>query len=126
MVVKPLAGGLCDHFPRLRVATGALLLGAVAMAVVVVSSISLVVVASVVFLACGLMAFPPVMQTFLMDVFPNESMGGDLGAARTVYIGIGSFGPTYVGVVADRAGFVCIRRTSKVSRCLGPRHLHAG
>lgn len=52
------------------------------------------------------MAYPPVMQAFLMDAFPDGSMGGDLGATRTVYIGLGSLGPTYVGFVAGRASYV--------------------
>lgn len=57
--------------------------------------------------------FPPVMQAHLMDVFPDASMAGDLGASRTVYIGIGSLGPAYVGYVAGQltypaafAGFI--------------------
>jgi MFS family permease len=105
MVVKPVAGGLGDRFSRLTVAAVALLLGAAAMVVIVGSSTGPIVASGVVVFAAGLMAFPPVMQAFLMDVFPTESMGGDLGGARTIYIGIGSLGPTYVGVVADRAGF---------------------
>lgn len=105
VVVKPLAGGLGDRFSRLGVAAGALLLGAASMAVVVRSTAGPVVAVGVLLFAAGLMAYPPVMQAFLMDVFPTESMGGDLGGARTVYIGIGSLGPTYVGIVADRAGF---------------------
>jgi MFS family permease len=105
MVVKPVAGGLGDRLPRLRVAGGTLLLGAVSMGVVVHGTSGPIVAAGVALFAVGLMAYPPVMQAFLMDVFPTESMGGDLGGARTVYIGIGSLGPTYVGLVADRAGF---------------------
>lgn len=40
-----------------------------------------------------------------MDTFPDESMAGDLGATRTVYIGIGSVGPAYVGFVAGRLNY---------------------
>jgi hypothetical protein len=49
------------------------------------------------------MAVPPVLQAYLMDAFPTESMGGDLGGMRTVYIGLGSLGPTVIGAVADVA-----------------------
>jgi len=35
-----------------------------------------------------------------MDLFPDDSLGGDFGASKTVYTGIGSLGPTYVGVAA--------------------------
>jgi hypothetical protein len=40
-----------------------------------------------------------------MDIFPKESMGGDLGTMRTFYIGIGSLGPTYVGFVSDISSY---------------------
>jgi MFS family permease len=46
------------------------------------------------------MAFTPVLQAYLMDIFPESSKGGDLGAFKTVYEGLSSVGPTYVGVVA--------------------------
>ncbi|USZ69909.1 hypothetical protein NGM10_16010 (plasmid) [Halorussus salilacus] len=51
------------------------------------------------------MSFPPVMQTFLMGVFPDSSMGGDMGATRTVYLGVGAVGPAYVGYVAEVASY---------------------
>jgi len=46
-----------------------------------------------------------VMQSYLMDAFPDDSAGGDLGAMRTVYIGLGALGPTYVGTVATAADY---------------------
>lgn len=99
-VVKPLAGYLGDHVPRPVLAPASLLLGAVALAAVVLADTPLLVVGAVVVFAAGLMSFPPVMQAYLMDLFPDESAGGDLGAMRTVYIGLGSIGPTFVGATA--------------------------
>jgi MFS family permease len=64
-----------------------------------------VAVAAVAVFAVGLLAFPPVMQSYLMDAFPDSSAGGDLGAMRTVYIGIGALGPTYVGATATLASY---------------------
>ena len=55
--------------------------------------------------AAGLLSYPPVMQAYLMDHLPNESMGGDLGAMRSVYISLGSTGPTVAGVIADLSSF---------------------
>lgn len=104
-VVKPLAGGLGDRFGRSAVSGGSLGVAVLALAGVLVADEKLAVVAGVVAFAAGLMAYPPVMQAFLMDVFPEGSMGGDLGATRTVYLGLGSLGPTYVGVVAARADY---------------------
>ncbi|MFB6122517.1 MAG: MFS transporter [Haloferacaceae archaeon] len=104
-VVKPLAGDLGDRTRRGPVAVGALLVGALALATLVAAHSTVAVVAATVVYAAGLMAFPPVMQSHLMSVFPDGSMGGDLGLARTVYIGVGSLGPTYIGFVAQHASY---------------------
>jgi hypothetical protein len=45
------------------------------------------------------------MLTYLMDQIPSTSLGGDFGVVGTVFIAIGSLGPTFVGVVAERAGY---------------------
>ncbi|MFW5903227.1 MAG: MFS transporter [Halolamina sp.] len=100
-VVKPVAGGLADRVPKPLLAVTAVGLGALSLTAVVLSTTPLVATAAVVLFAAGLMAYPPVMQAYLMDTFPDESAAGDLGAMRSVYIGLGALGPTYVGVVAD-------------------------
>ncbi len=100
-IVKPLAGGLGDRVPRGLLAPAVLAVAAAALSVVVFSSTSLVVLAGVAVFAAGLMAYPPVMQAHLMDSFPSDSMGGDLGAMRSLYIGIGSLGSTYVGAAGQ-------------------------
>ncbi len=105
VVVKNLAGGLSDRVPRSKVAPAALGLAALGLVAVVVSTTPVAVTAGVVAFAAGLMAFPPVMQAYLMDAFPDDSAGGDLGATRTIYIGIGALGPTYVGGVASAASY---------------------
>ena len=104
--VKPLSGTLGDRFARAPVGAAALCFGALSLSVLLVAEGTLVVAAATLLYAAGLMSFPPVMQSHLMDVFPDSSMGADLGLARTVYIGVGSLGPTYVGFVAERAGYV--------------------
>ncbi|MFB6268948.1 MAG: MFS transporter [Halobacterium sp.] len=105
VVVKPAAGALGDRVPRRLITVSSLLLGAGSLAVVVVADTPLVAVAAVVAFAAGLMSFPPVMQSYLMDAFPAESAGGDLGAMRTVYIGLGALGPTAVGTAATVADY---------------------
>lgn len=47
------------------------------------------------------MSIPPVVQAHLMDTFPDNTMGVDLGGMRTIYIEAGRLGPTYVGYTAD-------------------------
>ena len=100
-VVKPLAGVVGDRLPRGLVAPATLAAAAAALAAVVFASTPPLVMAAVACFAAGLMAYPPVMQAYLMDSFPTDSMGGDLGAMRTFYIGVGALGPTYVGAVAE-------------------------
>ena len=102
-VVKPVSGGLGDRFPRERLAPLTMLLAAVTMAAVVLADGFVPVALAVVAFAAGLMAFPPLMQAHLMDAFPDESMGGDLGGMRTIYVTVGALGPTAVGLVADLA-----------------------
>ncbi|WP_231185621.1 MFS transporter [Haladaptatus sp. DYF46] len=104
-LVKPISGSLGDRISRPIVAAGSLIVATAALAGLLAASRTLVVASCVVIFAVGLMAYPPVMQAYLMDVFPDGSMGGDLGATRTVYIGLGSLGPTYVGFVAGRSGY---------------------
>ncbi|AEN06904.1 MFS transporter [Halolamina sp.] len=100
-IVKPLAGGLGDRVPRGLLAPAVLAMAAAALAVVVSSTTALFVLPAVAVFAAGLMAYPPVMQAHLMDSFPSDSMGGDLGAMRSLYIGIGSLGSTYVGAMGQ-------------------------
>ncbi|WP_423743831.1 MFS transporter (plasmid) [Haladaptatus sp. SPP-AMP-3] len=104
-LVKPVSGALGDRISRPVVAAGSLVLATVALAALVLASGTLAVAGSVALFAAGLMAYPPAMQAHLMDVFPDGSMGGDLGATRTVYIGFGSLGTTYVGYVAGQSGY---------------------
>lgn len=106
MVVSPVAGEVSDRLARGPIAAAVLGVGALGLAVVIVSSTSLTITLGIVLFAVGMLAFPPVMQAYLMDVFPDESMGGDFGALKTVYTGIGSLSPTYVGVVAERVSYV--------------------
>lgn len=101
MVVKPIAGGLGDRIGRPAVAVGGLLVGMGGLATVLVVANTAFVFLGMGIFATGLMSFPPVVQAHLMDIFPDESMGGDLGGMRTVYVGLGSLGPTYVGFVAE-------------------------
>lgn len=105
IVVKPFAGKAGDNSTHLRVATAAAVFGVVGLVVLIGSSTLLGITAGIVLFAVGLNAFSPPMLTHLMSQFPDTSMGGDIGATRTVYIGIGSFGPIYVGYVASYATY---------------------
>jgi MFS family permease len=105
MVVKPVAGLFGDRFGRPPVAVGALCLALSGLASVAFVENTAVLFVGIGVFAAGLNSFEPVMQALLMDVFPDAEMGGDLGGMRTVYITLGSLGPTYVGVVADARSY---------------------
>lgn len=105
IVVKPIAGALGDRATHGTVSAAALAVGTVGLAGTVALPTAPLVVAAVAAFSAGFMAFPPVMQTLLMQTFPDASMGGDMGATRTVYLGVGAVGPTYVGYVAETASY---------------------
>ena len=105
MLVKPISGALGDRFPRTAVAVGALLLGLSGLSGLLFVERTSLIFAGIAVFAAGLMSFPPVMQAYFMDLFPDESMGGDLGGMRTLYVGFGSLGPTYVGFVGGTESY---------------------
>jgi MFS family permease len=79
MVVKPVAGLVGDRFRHAAVAAGALLLGLGGLVGILLADRTAVLFVGIGVFAAGLMAFPPVVGAFLIDTFPEESMGGDLG-----------------------------------------------
>jgi MFS family permease len=105
IATKPAAGWLSDRFPRRAVSVAGLLLATVALAgVVLVSSIP-ALTACVVALALGYKTQFPIVDAILLDAAPDANAGGDLGAARALFLGVGSLGPAYVGIVASVAGY---------------------
>lgn len=106
MAVMPLAGRLSDQMSRTSVGTAALAVGAVGLITVLATMSPIPVLVGIVLFAAGMSAFAPTMQAYLMDLFTEETIGGDFGAIKTIYTTVGSFGPTYVGFVAGQAGYV--------------------
>ena len=106
ILAKPASGYLSDVLPRLYVAGGSLVLAAFGVALLVAAPIVPVAIAAVAVYAVGYRGLPPGLQAYLMDRFPDESMAGDLGAMRTVYLSVGALGPAYAGLAADTVGFV--------------------
>jgi MFS family permease len=105
MVFNPLAGVLGDRVGALRVATGAGLLSAAGIGLLVVAEGEALALDGVAVLALGLSANWPVLIAYLMDAVPASSVGGDFGAVGTVFIAVGSLGPSYVGLVAENASY---------------------
>jgi MFS family permease len=105
IVVQPLSGTLSDRWDRRLVAGVATLVSIAGLALLLAAQSVVPLVGGILLYAAGLMAFTPVLQAYLMDIFPDASKGGDLGAFKTVYEGLSSLGPAYVGVVAGLAGY---------------------
>ncbi len=103
--VKPMAGSLSDRMSRHAIGIGGLLVAVAAMAGLVVAGGRLAVFAAVCVMAVGYKAQFPLVDALLLDVAPAENAGGDLGAARALFLGVGAFGATYMGVVSTVAGY---------------------
>lgn len=105
IVVGPLAGRLADVAPRVLVASVGILLAICGLLLLVGTSVTAAVFGGILLFAVGMRAFPPVMQAYLIGLFPDESMAGDFGAMKTIWTGVGSFAPAYVGFVAARTNY---------------------
>lgn len=101
MVVGPLGGTVGDRVGHLTTVAGALGLGVLGFAALLVAQTPEGVLGGVLITAIGLRTYPPVMQAFVFEFVPGDNVAGDFGAMKTVYTGIGSLGPLYVGLVAS-------------------------
>jgi MFS family permease len=105
-VVTPVVGSLGDRLGHARVGILTPLVGSVGLGVILLADDRVGVLVGIAVLASGIGSFWPLLYAHLMDALPDRDMGGDFGATRTVFMGLGSFGPAYVGVVVDAAGYV--------------------
>jgi len=105
LVVGPAAGSVGDRFDRLWAAAGSLVVCVLGIVGLLIATRTAAVLASVLVLAVGVRSYPPVMQAFAIERFPGDSLAGDFGALKTLYVGIGSLGPFYVGSVGDLFGY---------------------
>lgn len=106
LVSRPTSGFVSDRIPRPIVAGGSLLLASAGLVILILAPGTVIAILAVLVFAFGQKGLPPALQAYLMDRFPEESMGGDFGAFRAVYKVIGSLGPAYTGFVANTLGFL--------------------
>lgn len=104
-IVMPISGWMGDRIENLTVTLIALLIGSFGLIAMVTNSSKLGILIGIGIFAMGLMSFPPVMMSELMNKFPDESVGGDYGVSKSIYVGLGSIGPTYVGFLADYTNY---------------------
>ncbi|MFC6799599.1 MFS transporter [Haladaptatus sp. DYSN1] len=105
MVASPIAGDLSDRLPRMNIATGGIALSILGLVGMLSMTSMPLIGASVLVYALGIRTCPPVMQAYLFDHLSKDTLGSDFGAIKTVYTGIGSLGPAFVGIIAERATY---------------------
>lgn len=105
VTAKPVAGSLSDRVPRRSVAVGGLSLAAVALVAVAVTDALVPLSVAIALFALGYKAQFPVVDAVLLDAAPDANVGGDLGAARALFLGVGALGPVYMGVVSTAWGY---------------------
>lgn len=104
-IVGPLAGRMSDRLSRLWIIFGGSVCLLVGLGGLVGTAVVPTVLFAVAVLSVGMGTILAVTPAYLTDLFPESSVGADFGAAKTIYTGIGSLGPTYVGAVAVRPGY---------------------
>ncbi|MDR9432000.1 MAG: MFS transporter, partial [Natronomonas sp.] len=104
-VVTPLAGTLGDRLGHARAGILTPLIASIGLGVILRYDGVVPVLLGIAVLAGGIGSFWPLLYAHLMDALPDEEMGGDFGATRTVFMGLGSLGPAYVGIVVDLADY---------------------
>jgi len=105
IVVKPASGAVSDRFPRHTVSVAGMALAAVALGLLVLAETLAAVAVTIVVFAVGYKTQFPVIDAILLDAAPEANAGGDLGAARALFLGVGSLGPAFVGYTADLYDF---------------------
>lgn len=106
MATTPLTGWVGDRIGHATVTLGATAVGGGGLLVAVVGEGPVAAVAGVLVFAFGMAGYWPGMNAYVLALFPDDSTGGDFGALGTVYLGIGSLGPTYVGFVAEQGTYL--------------------
>ena len=96
----PLAGFLGDNVGKLRTVLAVLICALSGLAALLVADSVASIAVSILVLSIGFRSFFDLAQAFLMDTFRNDTMSGDLGAVKTIWSGLGSLGPMYVGWMA--------------------------
>jgi MFS family permease len=105
-VVTPVAGILGDRLGHATVGVLTPLVASVGFGILLTVDALPVVALGIGILAAGMGSFWPLMYAHLMDALPDGEMGGEFGATRTVFMGLGSLGPAYVGTTVDFFGYV--------------------
>ncbi|GAB7011498.1 MFS transporter [Halorubrum trueperi] len=105
LFANPLAGVIGDRIQYQIVAVTSTALTAVGIGLVFFSSGVLTFGIGLVVLGVGLASYWPVVAAYLIGILTEGNLGGDYGAARSIYLLIGSTGPFLVGIVSGQVGY---------------------
>jgi len=106
VIVGPVAGSLGDYVKLIHVLIVAILVSMVGLTIMILGVSTPVLLTSIVLTATGLLGAVPVMEVYLFERFPDETAGGDFGLIKSFYTGLGSLGPTWVGLMAEQTSYV--------------------
>ena len=106
LIVSPTVGVLGDRIGHRRIGLFTPVVGLVGLAIVLGVQTTAGLVIGTLLFAVGMVTFWPVMTADLVGVLEDGTMGADYGITRALFYGVGSLGPTYVGVIGERLGFV--------------------
>ncbi|MGM0592301.1 MAG: MFS transporter [Halobacteriota archaeon] len=104
-LINPVSGLFSDRVGRKTVITGMITIGVVGLGVLVTAPTTLLTLVGVLVAAVGLTGVWPVVNAYVLGLFPDSTYAGDFGAARTVFLGVGSLGPTAVGSLAHLTSY---------------------
>ena len=105
VAVKPAAGAISDRVPRRLVAVVGLLCAVLSLVVVTFAQTLAGLTVAIAIFAVGYKTQFPIVDALVMDAAPNANTGGDVGAARALFLGVGALGPVYMGAVATVASY---------------------
>lgn len=98
---NPIIGKFGDTFGYLRLSAGMVFLTLIGVLSFLYGTSWPSIVFGVVASGVGLTSIWPVLNAYLMRIFPDEHKAGDFGITLSASVVIGSVGPTYVGVLAE-------------------------
>jgi MFS family permease len=98
-------GEVGDRIGMLPVLSGALALGAVGLAGLLVAGTTLAIVAAVLAFGLGMHGHRPVRGAYFAALLPETGGGGAFGVIRTALIGAGAVAPAITGYLTEALGY---------------------
>jgi predicted MFS family arabinose efflux permease len=105
LLFSPLFGYLGDRFGNYRMGLIGSVQGALGIGLLVSVPTTVGIATGTITFAFGMLIFWPVMTAELINELSAETAGGDYGALRSIFFGVGSLGPLWIGTIAAQASY---------------------